>query len=52
MKKMLIRLLLCGRKEYFDIVKIRKKNYRIVIEEFIPATEWLPKIGQILKSGE
>ena len=39
MKTLLVRLLLRGRKEYSDIVRIRKKNYRVTIEEFIPATE-------------
>ncbi len=52
MKTLLVRLLLRGRKEYSDIVRIRKKNYRVTIEEFIPATEWLPKTRKALQNAE
>ena len=52
MKTLLIRLLLRRRKEYSDIVRIRKKNYRVVIEEFIPATEWVPKRAKALQGAE
>lgn len=52
MKTLLIRLLLRRRKEYSDIVRIRKKNYRVVIEEFIPATEWVPQMAKALRSAE
>ena len=52
MKTLLIRLLLRGKKEYFDIVRIRKKNYKIAIEEFIPVTEWMPKMEMALQNAE
>lgn len=41
MKKLLIFFLLRRRKEYSGIVRFRRKNYKIVIEEFVPASEWV-----------
>lgn len=41
MKKLLIFFLLRRRKEYSDIVRFRRKNYKIVIEEFVPASKWV-----------
>lgn len=52
MKRLLIFLLLRGRKEYFDIVSFKGKKYKIVIEEFIPASKWVSEAKKTLQKAE
>ena len=52
MKKLLIYILLRGRKEYFDIVQIKKKKYKICIAEFVPANEWVEEMEKALHKAE
>ena len=52
MKKILIRLLLRGRKRYLDIVWVKGKAYKVEIEEFIPAEEWVAKTKKALQNAE
>lgn len=51
-KKILIRLLLRGRKRYFDIVWAKGKIYKVEIEEFIPAEKWVAKMKEALQNAE
>ena len=51
-KKILIRLLLRGRKRYLDIVWVKGKAYKVEIEEFIPAEKWVAKTKKALKNAE
>lgn len=52
MKKILIRLLLRGRKRYLDIVWVKGKTYKVEIEEFIPAEKWVAKTKKALQNAE
>nr|DAQ23934.1 MAG TPA: hypothetical protein [Caudoviricetes sp.] len=52
MKKILIRLLLRGRKRYLDIVWVQGKAYKVEIEEFIPAEKWVAKTKKALQNAE
>lgn len=51
-KKILIRLLLRGRKRYLDIVWVQGKAYKVEIEEFIPAEKWVAKTKKALQNAE
>lgn len=51
-KKILIRLLLRGRKRYLDIVWVKGKAYKVEIEEFIPAEKWVAKTKKALQNAE
>ena len=51
-KKILIRLLLRGRKRYLDIVWVKEKAYKVEIEEFIPAEKWVAKTKKALQNAE
>ena len=51
-KKILIRLLLRGRKRYLDIVWVKGKVYKVEIEEFIPAEKWVAKTKKALQNAE
>ena len=51
-KKILIRLLLRGRKRYFDIVWVKGKIYKVEIEEFIPVEKWVAKMKEALQNAE
>lgn len=52
MEKLLIFLLLKGRKEYFDIVQTKRKKYKISISEFVPADEWIEEMEKALQNAE
>lgn len=52
MKKILLLLFLRGRKEYFNIVQIKKKKYKISISEFVPADEWIEEMEKALHGAE
>lgn len=44
----MIRLLLGKKKEYGSMIRIRKKNYMVRINEFILTSEWFKKAKKIL----
>lgn len=52
MKKIILLLLLHGRKGYSDIVQIKKKKYKISITEFVPAEEWVEEMEKALHDAE
>ena len=52
LKKILLFLLLKGRKEYFDIVQTKRKKYKISISQFVPADEWIEEMEKALREAE
>ncbi len=52
MEKLLVFLLLSKRKEYSNIVRFKGKHYRIMIEEFVPASKWVNEMEKTLRNAE
>lgn len=52
MEKLLIFLLLKGRREYFNIIRFKGGNYKVTITKFIPVTEWMSKMEKALQNAE
>ena len=52
MEKLLVLFLLSKRKEYSDIVRFKGKHYRIMIEEFVPASKWVDEMEKTLRNAE
>lgn len=52
MAKLLVFLLLLRKREYSNIIRFKGKNYRIMIEEFVPASKWVDEMKKTLRNAE
>lgn len=49
LRKLLVRLLLCGKKEFFDVVEINGCNYIMDIHVYEPADKFIARAEKALQ---